>query len=419
MRRWYDEYWKDISTLVYWAYLVLAYFDLVDAWVPKILIIDGVLAALSAVYLLVWYKMNGKPSAIDFPSRCFLIFILSMAFSALLGGTNLNRLAVLAFQIMQILTIAVALYSIRDALGVNMFLSALFAVVFLAFGAGLSIRDFDFERSWYRLEFLGTGTNSAGANFGIATIICLMLLRKKNGPYLNMLLLCLVPFFFYAQGLTKSRTAQLATALGFAVWGAVVLLRFNKSKLRTLLLFVMIILFSLLFLFAFLSSDRVKGRSFESWDELTGNRISIWKDSLRPMGMQEFFFGYGGNTERLMAEAEASGARSGSLSFMSWHFLHNLYLQIFVDYGIIALLSFLSGSLCLCLKAMRMLSSGKISATDRKLLVASLSLQAFLAAQNMMESLSLFIGGSEQMVMVTTLALMYVITKKPDAAISQ
>lgn len=413
MRKWYDEFWKDLSTLVFFIYLGLAYFDLVDKWVPKILIIDGVLAGLSVIYLCIYMYVNGKPR-FDIANVLCMAFALTMAFSSFVGKTNMTRLAVLAFQVVQIFTVSVALYSISDRLGPVMWWAGLFAVVFIAFGAGLSLLDFDKTNPRLRLEFLGTGTNSAGANFGIATLIALMLIRRKNGFWINLCLIAVVPFLFYAQTLTQSRTAQLATVLGFVVWAIAVLVRGRKIGIKSIILCILILAIGLIFLFAFLSSDRVQGKTYESLDELTGRRITMWKEAIGAMGPKEFFFGFGGNTDRMMAVAEESGASKHTLSFLSWHFLHNIYVQIFVDYGIFSLLTFVLLTTYLFLKGLYGVLHAEKGSIESILLPASLSMISFLTAQNMMESLTLYIGGAEQMVFVTSFALIFALGKKKE-----
>ena len=413
MRKFYDEFFKDLSTLIFFLYLGLAYFDLVDKWVPTILLLDGVLAAISAVYLFIWFYMNRKLKW-DFASICFAVFALSMIISSIVGKTNMTRLAVMAFQIVQILTVSVALYSISDRLGPVMWWAGLFAVVFISFGAGLSLLEFDKTISWLRLEFLGTGTNSAGANFGIALLLCLMLLRRKNGIWVNLCLIALAIFLLYAQTLTKSRTAQLSTVLGFVVWGLSVLVRGKKISFKSIALCFIILAIGFVVLYAFMTSDRVQGKTYANLDELTGKRISIWKESMAAMGNKEFFFGFGGNTERMMEVCEEAGASKHTLSFVSWHFLHNIYVQIYVDYGIFALVSFVLGSIYLFFRGFVGVLSSEKNTIERRLLPVALSLASFLTAQNMMESLSLYIGGAEQMVFVTSLALLYVLTNKKD-----
>lgn len=413
MRKFYDRYWKALSALIFYTYLVLAYFDLVDKWVPKILILDGVLAGISVIYLLIWLYFNRKPK-LDAGVILCIIFTLSMVISSIIGPTNINRLAVLAFQIVQIFTVALALYSLYDEICPILWWGGLFAVVFIAIGVKFSLTDFDPTHPWQRLEFLGTGTNSSGANFGIVTLIALMMIRRKHNILINLFLLSFVPYLFHAQTLTKSRTAQLATVLGFVVWAFAVFFKEKKLSIKTILICTIILLIGLVFLFAFLTSDRVQGKTYESFDEMTGHRVRIWKESIAAMGTREFLFGFGGNTERMTAVIEESGASSPTVEFASWHFLHNIYVQIFVDYGIIALASFILLTSYLFIKGLIGLYAAKKNSRESYLLPPALALIAFLTAQNMMESLSLFIGGSEQMVFVTSFAIIYSLTKNGE-----
>ena len=152
-------------------------------------------------------------------------------------------------------------------------------------------------------------------------------------------------------------------------------------------------------------------RSAKSYtlDSLSSGRTVIWRETFGAMELKEYVMGFSGNNGKMQEALKENNASSVTLFNQGERNLaHNMFLGMLFEYGIVVALSFIYAWLWSMKKGIVYLMNDKRWALRE--VFASLSLLSFFFIHSLSESSIYFIGGAEQLLFLSSLAMIYGVT---------
>lgn len=396
-----DKLLKLSSYVVIFLLGVLSIIDMVDFAVPYVILAYGLLCPFLLVYLICHYIYT-RHFKLSVFSVSFVAFWVVCILSSIIGMSSIDRVGILVFNMLQFWSIAVAMDSIVD--DVDSVLTSYFVILLGFSSIIIALSAFVFPNDG-RLAGITPNPNALGGLCSVAACSCswVVLKKIKKEPVFAGIAIACGLFACYGVFLTQSRAALYSVVIFYAI---LVFLSFfisftDNRKLKVAFIVVLIgALIMVLGISALMLEQRggsvlgSNGRDelFESFSQAI--RGKIW-------------LGYGGNTPALV-EAFGSTTHPNTVQYINIHMMHNILLQIWVDYGVFAVILFLVIVCGLGLATFVRYVRGKSDFFSG----VALALFAAVLARDMAESTILLYGGVEQFQFILVGAYLYVQQKR-------
>lgn len=390
------------------TYTLIGFFEKIHSIVDVILVLDGIVTVFALLFITFWFYSR-KRFPCNFGSVSFVTMTFFILFSSLVGGSDLERFSVSGFAIVETWALILAFIEIKKDIHDVFLYFSIFAVVFSfiysIFGLVQGI-----ESEEIRFSGLSDQSNSLGVMAALSIILCMMNIRKWKRVdatvVWNIFTIGLIPFFLYILWKSDSRTSLFALVVS-CLFIVIVALLFLYRRTKAFWAFVPALCVVIAALIFILSGDR----SVNSYtlDKLSSGRTIIWRETLESMDVEEYIFGFSGNSKKMVEKLEANEASSVTLVNQGErHLAHNMYLGVFFEYGIIAALSFIVGWLWIMGRGLGYMKGEKKWALRE--VFASLSILSFFIIHSLAESSIYFIGGAEQLLFIMSISAIYSIT---------
>ena len=378
-------------------FAVLAYVDVIEVMVPYVLILDGVVAVCAFAFIIYYFYSVKPKTRLDVVNVSFLIFSLFTVISIIVKKGDLDRNVVAVFQIIQMFSSALAVYVLRDRVEDILLYMGYWVIAISLLILTLSYKIFQGAPN----NGITINANPFGMMLAIAVLFCFFIFSCTHSNILRFLVVVSGVYLLAGLYVTASRTAILCFLVGVCAFIALILLSKLKRKSRFFVCLVLIVVFAILFISVI--APRIFVSKYSEASTIFTGREIIWKDSIEA-AKESMFLGYGGNTEKMMEVFEEVGT-DGYTGYACNHFLHNIYLQILIEYGIVVLLGFVVMIIALCLKsAIRFF---KVEKGYPIALSFSLMTTLIYLLEGITESNLLYFGGTEQFTFILVLSVLY------------
>ena len=403
-----DRILSCVAKAVIIIYVALGFFEKIHAIVDTILVLDGFATALGAAFIILWFDCRRNFSC-NGGSVSLVVFTFFILFSSLVGASSLERLSVSLFALIETWALILAFAEVkRDIHDVFLYLSIFaiaFCFVYSVFGLVKGI-----ENDELRFSGLSEQSNSLGVMASMAAILCMMNIRKWKRIdatiVWNLFISALIPFFLYVLLVSDSRTSQFAVVFSCLTIVILALVFLNKRTVAywSFIPALLVILVSVVFI---VSGDR-SAKSY-TLDSLSSGRTVIWRETFGAMELKEYVMGFSGNNGKMQEALKENNASPVTLINQGERNLaHNMFLGMLFEYGIVVALSFIYAWLWSMKKGIVYLMNDKRWALRE--VFASLSLLSFFFIHSLSESSIYFIGGAEQLLFLSSLAMIYGVT---------
>lgn len=400
----YSPGWTLASECIIYAFVVVGYLEKIHDLYYLVMVLDAVLAVISFFFVVLWFFLE-KEYCRNPVSSSLSVLTAVILVSSVVGMSDSARLMVASFALLESWAAAIAVIILGKRIGGIMTAVYLFIIAFTLFYTVFSIA-LGIESSETRYSGLSDQTNSLAVVSASSLIIVLSLVGRRKGivrtVLSNIALAVAAALFTYTLKTTDSRTSYFAllTALAFFLS-----LSFLNQKDRVSL--VIVTLLSLLGIAVVVVYLLSSSRSLSSLtlSSLTSGRTTIWTETLSRMEAEEYLFGFGGNSASMAALLEERGMEKELAVYLGEkHLMHNIYIQFLVEYGIVSALAFTFISIFLFVSSF---SSMKRSREEAGLILSASSLILFFLVHSLAESAVCFIGGSEQVLFILSLSIVY------------
>lgn len=387
-----DDVAKKLSISLLYLYIVLGLLDAISCLVPMVIVSYGLITVISVAFIVLYF-LNHKEIKLNIASTFFLLYCVFFLLSSAINKSDIDRFFVGAFAAIQIISVALACINLKETLNIHIrnfiYLIAIFAfaISFLSLASSIITSDTG------RITGITPNPNTLGgfAGFGIlASMIIILLFKKGWKTNILAILSLLVDAAVLAR--TESRTALLASlASVFVLFMLIAVLKNRKAVLATLIVFI-IIAIAVLCLFPRSIMSGLSGRE------------EIWKTALTALTSKPIL-GFGGNTESMYRAFYEIGGDYPA-GFTKNHLMHNIYIQVAVEYGIIAFFAFFISIAAIAFKALR-----KYISCGNYAIASMLSILSFALVHGIAESSILYIGGPEQIIFVFSASACYALIR--------
>lgn len=369
-----------------------------------VLVLDGIITIMAFVYVVVYFseKKSFNADSTTVPLLLFTFFIL---FSSLVGGSSWERVAVALFALVECWAFGIIMVENRRSIK-RIFLFVSIAFLIYSFVYSLISLLQGMELQSVRYDGLSDQSNSLGVMAALSVLVAMVNFRRWGNIFLsilwNLLMALLIPFYLYVLVMSDSRTSFFALLFG-CLFLSVLALVFTKPKSPIFWAIIPALLVVVAAVVGLLSSDR----SINAYtiDTLTSGRTKIWGETFSVMGLKEYVLGFSGNTNEMYRALKESGASYVTLYNQGErHLAHNMYMGVLFEYGAIPALTFIVVWIGTMVKGVRNLGKGK---RGKRETIASLSILSFFVVHSIAESSIFFIGGTEQLLFIFSLSIIY------------
>lgn len=400
----YSPGWTTAAECLIYAFVVVGYLEKIHDLYYLVMVLDAVLAVISFFFIVLWFFLEKEYCRNPVSSSlCVLTSVILV--SSVAGGSDSARLMVASFALLESWAVAIAVIILEKRIGSIMRAVYVFIIAFTILYALFSLA-MGMEMSETRYSGLSDQTNSLAVVSASSLIIALSLTGRRRGIIgtvtANIALVLASVLFTYTLKTTDSRTSYFAllTALAFFL---VLSFLHPEDRVSLVLVTVLSVIGIVVVVLYLLSSSR--SLSSLTLSSLTSGRTTIWSGTLSRMEAEEYLFGFGGNSSAMTALLEERGMEKELAGYLGEkHLMHNIYIQFLVEYGIVSALAFTSGTIFLFVSSF---SSMKRKSEERWLILSSSSLILFFLVHSLAESAVYFIGGSEQVLFILSLSVVY------------
>ena len=389
-----EERMKKFSFIYLMVFCVSAFIDAVEVMVPYVIAFYGVLSVASIVYIVLYFKKVGLKNKWSFPVICFTVFSLFTIISMIVNKGSMDRNAVAIFNLLEILSVFAAVYELYDRIDEIIRIISSLVACFSTLVLLLSLDIFN--------TVMGAGITPNPNTLAILLVSGIMsaiylLIFNRNIVIKIAMGFCAV---FLGAGLfkTESRTSYMSILIGLVLFSFLLILKFSRPERRKIYILSAVLCVVLI---SMVIVPRIFVSKYGSSSIFSG-REAIWQDSIKAVKGRSFL-GFGGNTA-LIGESFSQFNNESTLYFAKAHLLHNIYIQILVEYGFVALVSFLAAVLFILLKIfVEYIRKEHI----QKAIAFAFSMVALFLVHGCAESSILYIGGQEQFCFTFFLAVLY------------
>lgn len=375
----------------------------VNAFFNFVLIFDGILTVFSFFFVTLYffYYKEFKKNVISISLTILTSIIL---FSSVINNSSIDRLLVAFFSLFQAWAIAISVINLKKDIVKIMTAYSAFLLIFALFYCLLSL--FLYSEGGQRLDGLSNQSNAVGVLSSLSILLSLSLLGKKKNVVLTILINALLVFslfvFLFSLYKSDSRTSILSLIVAVFFFG-ILFSSCGKNRILSLVVVTAIVLLVLVAsYFLYFSSRTINANSL---DDLSSSRISIWIETITNMNFEDFILGFGGNSEKMRLALLGRGASESIVDYASnKHLMHNIFIQFLVEYGFVALFSFISIYIFLFASFFKIKN---VKEEDKKLLLFCFSILVFFLVHELAESSIFFIGTMEQLFFVLSSAIIY------------
>lgn len=375
----------------------------VNAFFNFVLIFDGILTVFSFFFVTLYffYYKEFKKNVISISLTILTSIIL---FSSVINNSSIDRLLVAFFSLFQAWAIAISVINLKKDIVKIMTAYSAFLLIFALFYCLLSL--FLYSEGGQRLDGLSNQSNAVGVLSSLSILLSLSLLGKKKNVVLTILINALLVFslfvFLFFLYKSDSRTSILSLIVAVFFFG-ILFSSCGKNRILSLVVVTAIVLLVLVAsYFLYFSSRTINANSL---DDLSSSRISIWIETITNMNFEDFILGFGGNSEKMRLALLGRGASESIVDYASnKHLMHNIFIQFLVEYGFVALFSFISIYIFLFASFFKIKN---VKEEDKKLLLFCFSILVFFLVHELAESSIFFIGTMEQLFFVLSSAIIY------------
>lgn len=375
----------------------------INAFFNFVLIFDGFLTIFSFFFVTLYffYYKEFKKNVISILLTILTSIIL---FSSVINNSSIDRLLVAFFSLFQAWAIAISVINLKKDIVKIMTVYSVFLLIFALLYCLLSL--FLYSEGSQRLDGLSNQSNAVGVLSSLSILLSLSLLGKKKNVVLTILINALLVFslfvFLFSLYKSDSRTSILSLIIAVFFFG-ILFSSCGKNRILSLVVVTAIVLLILVASFFLYSSSRTINAN--SLDDLSSSRISIWTETITNMNFEDFILGFGGNSEKMRLALLERGASESVVDYTSnKHLMHNIFIQFLVEYGFVALFSFLSIYIFLFASFFKIKN---VKEEDKKLLLFCFSILVFFLIHELAESSIFFIGTMEQLFFVLSSAIIY------------
>lgn len=375
----------------------------INAFFNFVLIFDGFLTIFSFFFVTLYffYYKEFKKNVISISLTILTSIIL---FSSVINNSSIDRLLVAFFSLFQAWAIAISVINLKKDIVKIMTVYSAFLLIFALLYCLLSL--FLYSEGSQRLDGLSNQSNAVGVLSSLSILLSLSLLGKKKNVVLTILINALLVFslfvFLFSLYKSDSRTSILSLIVAVFFFG-ILFSSCGKNRILSLVVVTAIVLLILVASFFLYSSSRTINAN--SLDDLSSSRISIWTETITNMNFEDFILGFGGNSEKMRLALLERGASESIVNYASnKHLMHNIFIQFLVEYGFVALFSFLSIYIFLFASFFKIKN---VKEEDKKLLLFCFSILVFFLIHELAESSIFFIGTMEQLFFVLSSAIIY------------
>lgn len=400
----YSPRWILAAECLIYAFVVVGYLEKIHDLYYLVMVLDASLALVSFFFIFLWFFLE-KEYCRNPASSSLAVLTAVILVSSAIGGSDSARLMVAAFALLESWALAIAVIILGKRVGTIMTAVYVFIIAYTVFYTVFSIA-LGIGGGETRYSGLSDQTNSLAVVSASSLIIALSLMGRRRSIAASVLsnaaLTAAALLFTYTLRTTDSRTSYFALLASLALFLSLTLLR-SRDRVTLVLVSLLSILGILALVIYLLSSSR--SLSSLTLSSLTSGRTTIWTETLSRMEAEEYLFGFGGNSASMAALLEERGMKSSLAVYLGEkHLMHNIYIQFLVEYGIVSALAFTFGSIFLFVSSF---SSMKEKRGDTGLLLSSSSLILFFLVHSLAESAVYFIGGSEQVLFILSLSVVY------------
>ena len=406
----YSSFSIFFSKSILFFYVVVGYLEKIHALYSVVIVLDAIISLCGFFFIIFWFYLR-KDYRTNAISSSLSILTLTIFISSIVSVSDIERLSVAAFAIIESWAVAIAFIILRKRIKEIVIPIYVFILVFSLIYSliGLSL---GWESGETRYSGLSDQSNSLAVVAASSFIIAVSLLGKRRNilksVVINIFLIALICIFAYTLYKSDSRTSFFALIISLTFFLVVSFLHSHDS-LSLLLKSIFSICGVFLLIYFLLSSSRSLGKMTLS--SLTSGRTEIWAETLSRMEIEEYIFGFGGNSAR-MTEVLIERGMSKSLSeyLGKDHLMHNIFIQFLVEYGIFSALSFAFGFIYTFVVSIKLIKKKR---RLRSILVLSSTVLLFFFVHTMAESSIYFIGGAEQILFILSMAVIYSIYREP------
>lgn len=400
----YSRGWTLSSVILLYAFVVVGYLEKIHDLYFVVMVLDAVLAVFSFFFVVLWFFLVREFRS-NVVSVSLTVLTLVILASSVIGESDLPRLMVAAFAILETWAVGIAIIVLKRRL--ERVIVPLYSFI-IAFSVVYSIISLmmGIESGETRFNGLSNQSNSLAVVASSSLLVAFSMMGRKKGiistVIVNIFLLLSSVLFAFTLKTTDSRTSYFAliTALCFFL---VFSLLHSKDRLSVILVSLLAVAAVGLTVVYLLSSSR--SLSSETLSSLTSGRTTIWTETLSRMEAEDYLFGFGGNSERMTQVLEERGMTKALAVYLGEkHLMHSIYIQFLVEYGIVSAVSFTLASFFLFISSFVTMRRDRSSLST---VLPSAVLIAFFLVHASAESSIYFIGGSEQILFILSSAVVY------------
>ena len=369
-------------------YIVLGFLDVISIFIPVVIVSYGIMTALSIAYIVSYFCIRKEFDA-NVISVSFIVYCLFFFLSSAINQSSMDRFFVALFAAVQCFTVALNLIVLKKDINRIIDIFIKYIPVFTLIVALFSFAMMFISNGNGRLEGITPHPNALGSVVAIANlciIIYIVLFSKRiSDRIISVIAFALLFVILFATG---SRTALLSFIASGFVFLVLYAITYNRK-----LGIALIIAFAALALLIIILFPR------SILSGLSG-RDRIWKVAIESIDGR-LLFGFGGNTQAMYDSFFSIGGKSIA-HYAGNHLLHNIYLQVLCEYGLVSFIGFAIGIITTVLFGIR-----KLLVSKNKEYVAIFTILIFTLIHDLAESSILYIGGPEQITFMFMLSALY------------
>lgn len=392
------------SEALLYFYIVVGYLEKIHSLYSVVIVLDAVISAAAFFYVLFWFYLN-KEYRSNPVSTALGVLTLTILASSVIGESDGARLSVAAFALIESWAVGIALIILRGRIKEAVIPAYVFILVYCVVYSLLSLH-LGFESGEVRYSGLSDQTNSLAVVAASSLLISVSLIGRRKTilqtVILNILLISAALCFAYTLSKTDSRTsffALLTAVVFFLVMNCLI----SKDRISLVISSLLVAVTVFLLIVYLLSSSRSEGKMTLS--ALTSGRTTIWSETLSRMDLENYIFGFGGNSAEMTSLLEERGMSKSLAGYLGKdHLMHNIFLQFLVEYGVFSALSFAFGYIYTFVLSIKILIRKK---NLKIVLLPSSVLLLFFFVHTLAESSIYFIGGAEQILFIVSMSVVY------------